>query len=332
MRVEVPPGIAMIGSTSTTGLQARDVVTVSIKYYGQGSATICPFVQEDQTFIEYFPKVRELSLCSGSAQGWRTYQWTIPDVPNHDLKGAGIEIVNSNPSHFVFYLGAITWGPGRFDGGTGSVKFAGTASWQIRVSEWGGSLERALWVRAAERIDVPAGGVVTGPPDVDPLPAPSVPSGAALAEGWLFWWRALLSQPDPPVPPTPDDLAEPSRFGPPDFRGLEAYPELRRVAAARWEEANAWHSSRKRSGIDAFRSAAASRGPRPGPGIEFAVVRSVEEELGHKAAPFHLRIIVVPVLDEEIRSVGGATFLVPERVRATEAYTRWLRAAVRAMA
>jgi hypothetical protein len=210
------------------------------------------------------------------------------------------------------------------------VKFAGTQSWQIRVSPLGGRLESALWIRAAERIEVPAAGVVTGPPDVDPLPAPSVPSGGALAEGWLFWWRALWSQRELSPPLTPEDRAELSRFGPPDFSGLAAYPQLRRVVAARWEEANAWHSSRKRSGIDTLRSAAASRGP--GPGVEFFVVRSVEEEIGHKAAPFKLRIIVAPVLDDEIRSVGGAAFLVPERIHGTEAYTRWLRAAVRALA
>ena len=221
------------------------------------------------------------------------------------------------------------WGSGEE---TDRVKFAGTQSWQISVNEWDGRLECALWFRAAERIEVSAGGVVTGPPDVDPLPAPSVASGAALAEGWLFWWRALLAQPEPSPPFTRDDLAELGRFGPPDFGGLEAYPELRRVVAARWQEADAWHSGRKRAGIDAFRSAAASRVAGPERGVEGAVVRSVEAEVGHKAAPFRLRIIVVPVLDEEIRSVGGATFLVPERVRATDAYSQWLRAVVRALA
>lgn len=210
------------------------------------------------------------------------------------------------------------------------MKFAGTASWQIRVDEWGSRLGCALWIRAAERIEVPVGGVVTGPPDVDPLPEPSVSSGAALAEGWLFWWRALLSQPELTAPFTPDDIAELERFGPPGFSGLAAYPQLQRIAAARWEEANAWDTARKRAGIAAFRSAVASRGP--GAGTEGAVVRSVEAEVGHKAAPFQLRIIVVPVLDEEIRSMGGGAFLVPERVRGTDVYDRWLRAIVRALA
>ena len=210
------------------------------------------------------------------------------------------------------------------------MKSAGTMSWQISVNEWDLRLECALWVRAAERIEVPAGALVTGPPDVDPLPAPSLPSGAPLAEGWLFWWRALVSLPEPSPPVTPADLAEFGRFGPPDFSALGAYPDLQQVVAARWEEANAWNCARKRAGVKAFRSAVTSHGP--GPGTEGAVVRSVEAEVGHKAAPFRLRIVVVPVLDEQIRSVGDGTFLVPERVRGTDAYTRWLRAVVRALA
>jgi len=210
------------------------------------------------------------------------------------------------------------------------VEHAGTTSWAISVSEWDSQLEWALWVRAAERIEVPVGGVVTGPPDIDPLPAPSVPSGAPLAQGWLYWWRAVLSRPEPSPSFAQDDLAELGRFGPPGFSALDAYPDLQRVVSVRWEEANTWHSARKRAGVEAFRSAIASHAP--GPRAEGDVVRSVEAEVGHKAAPFRLKIVVVPVLDDEIRSVGGGTFLVPERVRGTDAYTTWLRALVRALA
>ncbi len=50
----------------------------------------------------------------------------------------------------------------------------------------------ALWFRAAERIDVPAGGVVPGPADIDPLPEQTAAPAdeAELAAGWLAWWRA----------------------------------------------------------------------------------------------------------------------------------------------
>jgi hypothetical protein len=78
---------------------------------------------------------------------------------------------------------------------TGEVgmRAAGTASWSISIDQWDHQLEWALWFRAAERIEVPAGGLVTGPPDVDPLPEQSVISGDELAEGWLWWWRSLLA-------------------------------------------------------------------------------------------------------------------------------------------
>jgi hypothetical protein len=50
--------------------------------------------------------------------------------------------------------------------------------------------------RGAERIDVPAGGVVPGPAEIDPLPDRSaVPADAGeLAAGWLAWWQALACQ------------------------------------------------------------------------------------------------------------------------------------------
>ena len=54
-------------------------------------------------------------------------------------------------------------------------------------------------------------------------------------------------------------------------------------------------------------------------------VRAVEAGLGRRVASFELRMFVLPVLDDRIRAVGDRTFLVPERVRATPGYDRWLR-------
>jgi hypothetical protein len=143
-----------------------------------------------------------------------------------------------------------------------------------------------------------------------------------LVEGWLRWWRGALT-----MSAGPPDLAELARFSPPDFDGLVGYPALRDVVSARWTEARTWQSARKRAGIDAF---LAARGR--GPGREGAVVAAVEAEIGHKAASFSARIIVLPVQDRRIRSVGQSTFLVPERVHASSAYDDWLRGLVRALA
>jgi hypothetical protein len=53
------------------------------------------------------------------------------------------------------------------------------ASWSISVDRWDQHLEWALWFRAAERIEVPSDGLVTGPPDVDPVPEPPADDVAA---------------------------------------------------------------------------------------------------------------------------------------------------------
>ena len=203
------------------------------------------------------------------------------------------------------------------------MRSAGTASWSISIDQWDFQLECALWFRAAERIEVRADGPVTGPPDVDPLPEPSTASAGELVEGWLWWWRTLLDRPALTSSPTQADLARLSRLSPPDFEGLADHPALRHVVVARWSEANAWHSARKQAGVEALRARR---------GREGAVVQAVEAEIGHRAAPFSLRIIVLPVVDQEIRSAGKLTFLVPERVHATSAYDDWLRKVVRALA
>jgi len=61
-------------------------------------------------------------------------------------------------------------------------------------------------------------------------------------------------------------------------------------------------------------------------------VRAVEAESGHKAAPFSVRIIVLPVHDQQVRSVGHSVFLVPESVHSSSAYDDWLHGVVRALA
>jgi hypothetical protein len=223
------------------------------------------------------------------------------------------------------YLRAMWHSVGSNGIGVVGVRLAGRASWLIGVDPSDQDLEWALWFRAAERIEVRAVGPVTGPPDVDPLPTPSLAESDELTEGWLWWWRTLLVRPSlAPPPAPPPDLADLNRFSPPDFEGLAGYPALQRVVTARWSEANAWHTARKRATIAALR--------QPGVGREGTVVRAVEAEIGHRATAFSLRIVVLPVLDEQIRSAGERTFLVPERVYATSAYDDWLRTVVRALA
>ncbi|WP_194896184.1 hypothetical protein [Catenulispora pinisilvae] len=215
------------------------------------------------------------------------------------------------------------------------MKYSGTDSWEIRVNEFDWLLGPALWIRAAERIDVPIAGVVTGPLDIDELdldelPQPSADTGAvsgtALARGWLHLWNAAVFW--PPLK-NQEVLAEVARFAPPDFEALADFPDFRRVFAARWPQAHAWHSARKRAGIQA-RPDRANTGVRHD--IEGDVVRAVEAEMGRKPAPFSLHLIVLPVAEDLIRPAGEGTYLVPERFRRTAGYQQWLASTVRALA
>ena len=215
------------------------------------------------------------------------------------------------------------------------MRYAGSKSWKILINEWDQQLEWPLWLRAAERIPVPAGGEVPGPLDIHPLPEPASASGEVLAKGWLYWWRAVLGlqlhseQEARQWAARTGPVAE-GWFGPPDFGALEPFPELQRVAVARWPEMADWQSARKRSGIADRREEA--RSPGHGRYSTGAVVRAVEAEIGHPAAPFELHLVLLPVAEDEIRGIGGRTFLVPERLDDTPAYEAWLHRVVRALA
>ncbi|MGD0603710.1 MAG: hypothetical protein ABSA53_08945 [Streptosporangiaceae bacterium] len=190
------------------------------------------------------------------------------------------------------------------------METAGTRSWRISEDRWPEALDVALWFRAAERIDVPAGGVVPGPAEIDPLPDRSAAPAdmSELAAGWLAWWQALAGQLPLQEPLDPSRLPSELAFtGPPDFTGLAGWPVLRRVAAARWHEATQWHSQRRRAGLAA------------GPAGDLRIVHAVhdlERELRRPVKPFVLGFVVLPVRDDRIRPLRPGRYLIPERLRA----------------
>jgi hypothetical protein len=211
-------------------------------------------------------------------------------------------------------------------------------SWTISTDRWNQAYDWALWMRAAERIDTPAGGVVPGPLDIDPLPTPSTGPDADkrrfadpaqvlahdLAEGWLGWWHGLTRMPRWRPEQTsgpPPQLA----FLPPDFPGLARWPDLRRVVADRWQEGHEWHTRRKFAGVSRFHHDLPKL-------PESLVVLQVEGELGRRMPPFELELILLPVLDEEIREVTPARYLVPESVYDGPGWTEWLRPVVTRLA
>lgn len=181
----------------------------------------------------------------------------------------------------------------------------------MRLDRWDVSTDHALWLRAAERIDVPAGGVVPGPLDDDP-PAPARPLAdpVAAAEGWRWWWSAIVTPAadDPAVADGPEAWAARAADR---MRRVEAtaalapWPELAAAAAARFREFHAWHTARQSAGLQ-----------RHGPGDDRdgRVVRELERRLGGSAPPFVVEVLVLPVRDDEVRPVGPDRYLVPEHI------------------
>lgn len=199
------------------------------------------------------------------------------------------------------------------------MQVPGSPSWSIQVNPWPELFDVALWFRAAERIEVAQGGEVPGPAEIEPWPARSTgPSdGAELAVGWLVWWHSLVAMPALSPPFGRADRAPQLAFSPPDFPGLARWPALHRVVAARWPEASAWHAARKEAWI------------RAGPHRDLrttAAVAELERELGRKARPFSMELLLLPVGDDEVRPIGSGRYLVPERLYAGPRWPGLLRA------
>jgi hypothetical protein len=187
------------------------------------------------------------------------------------------------------------------------MHLAGTSSWRISEDRWPEPFDVALWFRAAERIDVASRGVIPGEPDVEPLPDPATdPSDAAeLAAGWLAWWQSLAGL--PPISLPSDLVRRPAllAFVAPDFPGLAAWPALRRAVTGRWRQAQDWHNARMKAGLEAGLHLDRRTGQ---------AVAELERELGRKARPFSLDLVLLPVRDEQVRPAGADRYLVPERV------------------
>lgn len=178
------------------------------------------------------------------------------------------------------------------------------------MDRWSESYDWALWFRAAERIPVPAGGIVPGLLDLDPAP-PSTVAGVTLVEGWQAWWHSVVyAQPGPPL------------ASPPDFAALARWPALQEVVARRWTEAHDWHTDRKRIGLATH---------LPPSMRENEVVSQVERALGRQVAPFRLDLAVLPVRDEELRQVDDARYLVSEHVYDGPRWPELLRPLVTAL-
>ena len=172
------------------------------------------------------------------------------------------------------------------------------ASWQMDVRRGDLLCDVALWVRAVERIDVPADPIVPGPLDADQLPSPTGDWPRSVGAAWLEWWRTVVRV------SVPEALRG---YSTPDLPGLALWADLRDVVVPRWKQAAEWHRTRARGA----RRADSHRPPRE---INTNTVRDVERSLSRKVAPFSIRFILLPVRDSTVRQVADDRFLVPEHL------------------
>lgn len=180
----------------------------------------------------------------------------------------------------------------------------GAPPWSIRVEDSADAPDIALWLRAAERIDAPAGGLVPGPLIIDPLPESTVASSRDLAAAWSTWWTAIIAGGVIPTPRGTTISGEWVGMMEPEFSGLAPWPALQSLARARYGEAKAWHDAREREGMRRILEHPPPSLPGVGPTLERWGMR-----LGHEAV---VELLVLPVIDDEIRPIREDRLMVSE--------------------
>jgi hypothetical protein len=190
------------------------------------------------------------------------------------------------------------------------MRRSGTDSWRVAVRS-DPLIDCALWIRAAERLDVPPDPLVPGPADIDHPPAPISTADDTIARQWLGWWYTLIAPHQTPRPPDP--ALEPA-YGSPDPLGLAPYPALAAVVTRRRSQAFEWHHARSSGWPD---SSAINE-----------VVAEVERSAGRAVRPFDVEFLLIPVRDDVIRRVDDRRHLVPSPVYHGPTWGPWLRALI----
>lgn len=182
------------------------------------------------------------------------------------------------------------------------MSFTGESSW--RASEgMPQPLMTALYLRDAAGLDVRVDTVV--PPleprvELDARLAPHATEQAA--RDWSWWWESFLD-PHPELSGLPPVLRDP-------ILAAEVSGDLRRLIDAGYDDAQAWLSERSR-----LYAQERVRGPRSERILITHITRAVEQRLGRRAAPFNLRISVLPVEGVWARRVRPAHVLVSNALR-----------------
>jgi hypothetical protein len=192
------------------------------------------------------------------------------------------------------------------------MRLSGTKSWQISVGT-NMLIDCALWIRAVERLAVPADPLVPGPLDLERPPAPISTADESIAAEWLGWWHSLVDPAARGVPP--GRMLEPA-YDTPDPLGLAAYPLLAAIVTRRWQQASEWHHERQRKYIEAQLP--------PSPMISKQVA-AFERALGRRVRPFTVEFVLIAVRDEVIREINPQRYLVPDKVYDGPNWAGWIR-------
>jgi hypothetical protein len=123
----------------------------------------------------------------------------------------------------------------------------------------------------------------------------------ALRTQWEAWWRRLVR---PVRYPKLWDLE------PPGFDAFADSPELRQLLRERFREARKWAGRRH----EEFGTAAVERIHHGDHDVN-AVVVACESELGRRAEPFHLEVLVLPVAERDVWIIGPSSIVVSTRLR-----------------
>jgi hypothetical protein len=177
--------------------------------------------------------------------------------------------------------------------------------WRVKVEQWEEAPDIALWLRAAERIDATARGLVPGPLADGPVPKRTTSPSTELSVAWINWWTAIVAGGIIRTPQGTAISGEWVGMVEPEFSGLGPWPALQSPARARYPEAKAWHDARGRAGLDRLPESIPTRSlDVVGPTLE-----RWGKRLGREAV---VELLALPVTDDEIRPIREDLFMVSE--------------------
>ena len=177
-------------------------------------------------------------------------------------------------------------------------------SWRLDLRSGEQPLIWALWLRAAEQIDVPDDDSVPGPLDIDVVPSPTDGTGPDLGRQWLQWWRRLLS------------VSQDDRRTEPDFLPTAGSGELQLIMRRRRPEAEDWRRS-------------ALPPEQPPREATFQAIQDVTSAFDQPLPPFAIDITTVPVRDDTVRTIGENRYLVADRLLSAPAWRAHLERMIR---